>query len=139
MRKYILLLCFIVLAFWLSGCFAPRNCNTLPPGVPSRTISDEEKMLCYHENAIKKAYSTDLTEALLDCERIKSFASDYAEMQYDRCIADVARISKNVTVCERIPKKPDWFGLGSGDSNEDKRKLCVQEATPLPPWQWSIK
>lgn len=105
----------------------------------SQYTRDASRMQCYHTAAITAAYMCNEGEAASICTRIWidfSGAPDNgndirrkAELLYNRCFYDIAKITRNPALCASIQKK-DNLGV-SLLGEEVTQDMCYQEAERL--------
>ncbi len=136
MRWSLLLICVLFLFGGALGLVSPQECDI-------KYARDAPRMQCYHSAAITAAYlcgtDRECPPAQTICyeiwDKFKGSASDNndlrrrAEITYQACFLDIAKILRNPDLCGKIMKRDDLKTKLVGDTLT--RKVCIDEATKL--------
>lgn len=100
-RLFLLLALASLLLSGALGLKFPGDCDRLTP---------QEKIYCFHEEAITAAYTSQSSRAADVCNQITAAVSGVggdvttiAETEKNICLVDIAKITKDASICERIP------------------------------------
>ncbi|MDO8554102.1 MAG: hypothetical protein Q7S22_04810 [Candidatus Micrarchaeota archaeon] len=135
-RSKLFLVLTLVLAIFLSGALGlktPQECDAL--------ASNREKIYCFHEAAITMAYAGAKSSAVTACSQVETAgisvggdAATIAETEKNVCFADVAKITKDESICDSIVSAgAGQLFQGTRITNLDchTKVIALNHATPI--------